>query len=797
MATRPVPTGPPRIALKLTPAGQRQQKANPEFIAGLIYKVEPELGLIVSANPLITSQPSSVVAGKVALGAKLDPKYEATDFDAWYQVVFEPQISITAKDADIKAADNTIPDYILKLIQKLHFVADVETVHALQEGPPPVNPTDDPRSGNEGYLGAAPGGIDARYAWGFPGGDGAGANVVDMEQGWDLNHEDLAAANISLISGTNSAYFFHGTSVLGEMLMVDNKIGGVGIAPSAKGRVISQYQPGGYNTAAAIIDAVAHMSFGDVLILEAQETDPVGGLYYWPVEIADATYEAIRLATALGITVVQAACNGGYDLDTYVNLSGKQIFNRSSKDFRDSGAIMVGAGSSVAPHTKLSFSNHGSRVDAYGWGENVDTTSTDAAGTDNTLYTTSFNGTSSATPIVTGAAMIVQGLANASLGYKLSPLQVRKIVTTGGTDSKNTSAVDRIGLQPNLKAIIDGSYINLAPDVYIRDQVGDIGNATSGVVSASPDIVVRQQPVANPQTAFGQGSGTENNSALSQSVLAGRNHSIYIRLLNRGGSPAASAKATVYWSPPATLVTPNLWNHIGSVSFPSVPTGRILTVSPRLAWPAAGVPPTGHYCFVAIAGANDDPAPNLPNNFPDWAKFVQNNNNVAWRNFNVIPAPPSGTGRPFHKFPFKIPGAFDAPRKFAIKGLGSLPRASQVLLRAPLTLAHALGITLRDGEIEGDNVLVPLHPFGAVDIGEGILAVGSSADCELHVRVPVETYKQNGQFEFGISQEWEGIEVGRLTYRFGPEASLGKGGKGGDGCGGHDECGCGCHHGGY
>ena len=219
MATRPVPTGPPRIALKLTPAGQRQQKANPEFIARLIYKVEPELGLIVSANALITSQPSSVVAGKVALGAKLDPKYEVTDFDAWYQVVFEPQISIAVKDADVKAADNAIPSYILKLIQKLHFVADVETVHALQEGPPPVNPTDDPRSGNEGYLGAAPGGIDARYAWGFPGGDGAGANVVDMEQGWDLNHEDLAAANISLISGTNSAYFYHGTSVLGEMLV--------------------------------------------------------------------------------------------------------------------------------------------------------------------------------------------------------------------------------------------------------------------------------------------------------------------------------------------------------------------------------------------------------------------------------------------------------------------------------------------------------------------------------------------------------------------------------------------------
>jgi hypothetical protein len=72
--------------------------------------------------------------------------------------------------------------------------------------------------------------------------------------------------------------------------------------------------------------------------------------------------------------------------------------------------------------------------------------------------------------------------------------------------------------------------------------------------------------------------------------------------------------------------------------------------------------------------------------------------------------------------------------------------------------------------------------------------VASSTHCELHVRVPEEMYKQKGQFEFAVIQVWEGIEVGRLTFRFGPEASLGKGGHG---CGGHDGCECGCHHGGY
>ena len=57
--------------------------------------------------------------------------------------------------------------------------------------PPAVNPADDPRSVNQGYLDPAPDGIDAEYAWGFPGGAGAGQALVDLEVGWNFNHEDL------------------------------------------------------------------------------------------------------------------------------------------------------------------------------------------------------------------------------------------------------------------------------------------------------------------------------------------------------------------------------------------------------------------------------------------------------------------------------------------------------------------------------------------------------------------------------------------------------------------------------
>jgi hypothetical protein len=109
----------------------------------------------------------------------------------------------------------------------------------------------------------------------------------------------------------------------------------------------------------------------------------------------------------------------------------RQYIDRSSADSCDSGAIKVGAGSSGAPRNRrLGFSNYGFRIGVYEWGADVDITPTDIIGTSNTLYEGGLSGTSSALPIINGAAWIVQGLANAALSYEISPFQVRKILTT-------------------------------------------------------------------------------------------------------------------------------------------------------------------------------------------------------------------------------------------------------------------------------------------------------------------------------------------------------------------------------
>lgn len=413
----------------------------------------------------------------------------------------------------------------------------------------------------------------------------------------------------------------------------------------------------------------------------------------------------------------------------------------------------------------------------YAWAESVDTSYTDDATSTDNSYTGSFGGTSGASPIIVGSAAAVQGISNAALGFKLAPLEVRRLLSTYGTASNNP-AVDKIGVMPNLQAIIDNTFGagNHTPDLYIRDYVGDTGATTSGSVSASPDIIVRQQPIANPVTAVGAGSGNENNVALSDPVITGQEQSVYIRLLNRGTGPASAAKATVYWSEPATLVTPNLWHQIGTVSFPApVPNGNTLAVSPRLSWPAAQVPPTGHYCFVTLAGADHDPVPLIPTKFPDYVKFITENNNAAWRNFNVIAAPPNATAVPdgFHRLQVTIPGAFDEARQFTIRAIGTLPKGSKVRLQAPQDMAKCIGLKGcggKKGKDSGRNVLVALQPKGTAVLGKGLLGKGSLAKCELQIKVPDDAYKSN--YEFALVQEWEGVEVGRVTWRFGPVTKL-------------------------
>ena len=179
---------------------------------------------------------------------------------------------------------------------------------------------------------------------------------------------------------------------------------------------------GVFNLAQALTNAAGQLKAGDVILIELQAPGPNNkyvAMQFWPD-----IFSAILAATAKGITVVEAAGNG----DENFNLP---IFNNTGLQ-KDSGAIVVGAGIPPAnffdfdggggfgaayqnigvPRSRIWFSNYGKIVDAQGWGFHVTTLGYgDLQGdpSENRWYTLRFSGTSSASPIVTGAAACIQG----------------------------------------------------------------------------------------------------------------------------------------------------------------------------------------------------------------------------------------------------------------------------------------------------------------------------------------------------------------------------------------------------
>ena len=392
------------------------------------------------------------------------------------------KLSVQSKSVANESANNLLNYYIVQapdnieielLLKKFETSPLVEEAYIQEKQiltPPEiqlpnlsVNPYDDPRFKNQGYLEAAPKGINTSHAWSIKGGDGKDTTFVDMEYGWLLNHEDLVNKNIKLMSGQNiSQHRAHGTSVLGIVSSEDNQIGNIGIAPKANVKVISQIRDNGiYNTADAILSAVHNLQAGDILLLEAQASYDGYGDKYLPVEVHPDIFDAIRVGADKGIIIIEAGANGSNDLDNFKDRNGKKILNRNSPDFKDSGAIMVGAGSSTVPHKRLWFSNYGSRLDVYGWGENVDTTSANPSQNTTNLYTSTFSGTSSASPIIAGAATSIQGIAKEHRGSPYTPAELRNILSNPNTGTKSQDPWnDRIGVLPDLKSILDNLGFN-------------------------------------------------------------------------------------------------------------------------------------------------------------------------------------------------------------------------------------------------------------------------------------------------------------------------------------------------
>ncbi|RKH22025.1 S8 family serine peptidase [Corallococcus sp. CA031C] len=354
-----------------------------------------------------------------------------------------------------------------------------EVLNTMQPQVVDAPPTTPDFTTRQGFLGAAPGGVDALHAWTLPGGRGAGVRVIDIEGAWRFTHEDLTQSQGGVVGGSqlpDPIWRNHGTAVIGVIGGDTNGQGVTGISPDAFVRAISIF--GGLGSGGAIRRAADLLGAGDVILIELHRPGPLAtgvgqegfiAIEWWPDD-----YDAIQYATSRGVIVVEAAGNGAQDLDAPAYDVPQPGFppgwsNPFRRGARDSGAILAGAGAPPRgthghdhgpDRSRLDFSNFGAAVDAQGWGREVTTTGygdLQGGGNEDLWYTDGFSGTSSASPIVVGALSCLQGVRRAQSTALMTPMEARALLRSTGSpqqDAPGRPASQRIGNRPDLRQLL-------------------------------------------------------------------------------------------------------------------------------------------------------------------------------------------------------------------------------------------------------------------------------------------------------------------------------------------------------
>lgn len=761
----------------------------------------------VRLRPLFGGFPADAMAELVARARTYDPTYVPPSFDAYYAIDLTEAQAPIALDA-LGAHRGSF-----------------DTLYFQYPSPPPPMPSlvnySYSGANAEHYLrGTVDGmqrGVNAIGVWSTSviGSDGTDASatdpvlLVDLEMGWALPNNDLGdwdppvtASSIHKIWGTPRDTYLgehvntHGLKALGVVRALDDGVGRVGLTPRARLAVVAQFEhapvspePAGGEvpqTSRAILEALRYMRFGDVLLLEAQTSQSGPGSPLVPVEFLPDVFDVIRLAVATGVVVIEAAGNGhptgstiAFDLDSIPALDRGDAAN-----FKDSGAIVVSGCARPTPvmtlwtHSSGASVSYGSRVDCFAQNTEV-----------HTLGLGPFSGTSAASAIIAGVAVAVQGMCQHALGRRIAPETLRGLLADpalGTTAWIDATTPAPLGAMPDLVKI-HGVIEDLA-DVYLRDAVGDTGDPHLANPCHSPDLIVRHAVATDPTAAFGGGHW---DTDFCQNVIAGTPHSVYVRVTNRSAfNDATGVSVSVYWAPPSALTDPSQWTPIGETSpAVTVPAGGKAVLGP-IPWPTSALPTTpGHNCcLVGLLRSDNEPTVALHEAWQptagavytvaDFVRMVQLNNNVAWRNVDVIAAvvpenvspdvtaPSTRTGI---ELPFRFSGVPSEAVEMELILGGSPPPEAELWLTGPVDLLRGLAGWRVEERLFGDALRAAVKLSGdaregALFRGRVKLAAKSENLLGLFVQLPPKAHRKT--FEVFASQGWRGVELGRLTWRF-------------------------------
>jgi hypothetical protein len=289
---------------------------------------------------------------------------------------------------------------------------------------------------------------------------GRGARVHFSDGGLYPNHEDLRGnPDLHVVGLSPNDNPHHGTASVGLLLARSNAFGMTGICHASELYMYDNRATDTRDQWQTPKDLLRHVRPGDIVAVNRQTANINVLSTFLPSLHDQLWWDSTRALTQRGAVVVNAASNGSNATDASkgvtrgygVDLSQWRYF----EDLGDADAILIGACQSWDGKAHQ-YSNYGYRYRMLNaWGDSVATLGygelQDKAGNDRD-YTNTYAGTSSATPLVTGALALIQSYAIEHHHIYLNANQMHLLVMESGYLDATLPHTDVLpmGARPNV-----------------------------------------------------------------------------------------------------------------------------------------------------------------------------------------------------------------------------------------------------------------------------------------------------------------------------------------------------------
>jgi len=306
-------------------------------------------------------------------------------------------------------------------------------------------------------------GLNIRAAWQQQV-TGKGGRIHFTDGGLFPNHEDLHGnPNLIVVNETPNDDPRHGTASTGIMLAVKNGRGMTGISHDSELFLYDNRAKDSLGGSQVLKDLLHQVLPGDIVGVNRQTANVQVLGTFLPAVHDRAWWDVIRQLSQRGAVVVVAAANGTAQGDSGKGTVQNQGVDLAQwpyfSDHGDADAILVGACHSWdgKPHQYSNYNYRYRMLNA--WGDSVATLSygalQDKTGDDRD-YTDAYGGTSSATPLVTGALSLIQSYAMSEHHVYLDAGQMHLLIMASGYEDSTLPLTDVLpmGARPNVQGAL-------------------------------------------------------------------------------------------------------------------------------------------------------------------------------------------------------------------------------------------------------------------------------------------------------------------------------------------------------